>query len=136
MAIARTKPMSTGLIHTVISDYYAATRKMDVDAWLATMSDDIVSYQPVGTPPLKGRQAMRKFFLNLAEVFETLGMTEEFIHIADNQVAVKWIGFGTGKNGREVTFEGIDLLEMDVIGLIQTVRAYWNPAEVIAELQG
>lgn len=135
VANVRAKPMSTGLIQTVIADYYAATREMNVDAWLATMSEDIVSYQPVGTPPLKGREAHRQFFLNFSKPFKVLGLIEEFVHIVDNQVAVKWTGFGTGKNGREIMFEGIDLIEMDVVGLVETVWAYWDPAAIIAEVE-
>lgn len=127
--------MSAALIQMVISDYYAATRKMDVQAWLATMSHDIVAYQPVGTPPLKGYEEMRHFFMSMAAVFETLGLTEEFVHIVDNQVAVKWTGFARGKNGQEVTFEGIDLFEMDAVGVIETISSYWDLAEVMAELQ-
>lgn len=127
--------MSTGLIQQVVLDYYAATRAMDVDAWLATMCVDVVAYQPVGMPPLKGHREMRQFFKSLTGGFATMGLTEEFVHFADNQVAVKWKGRGVGKNGREVTFEGIDLLEINAMELIQTVWAYWNPAAVIVEVQ-
>ena len=37
-------------------------------------------------------------------------------------------------NGKEVNFEGIDVFEVNADGKIQTVRAFWNPAEMIAQL--
>ena len=36
--------------------------------------------------------------------------------------------------GREVRFEGIDLIEVNEAGKIQNLYAYWNPAEMIAQL--
>ena len=53
---------------------------------------------------------------------------------AGNGAAVKWTGHGTSTSGREVNFEGIDIFEVNDDGKIQTVRAYWNPAEMIAQL--
>jgi steroid delta-isomerase len=47
---------------------------------------------------------------------------------------VKWTGRGTGKNGRTVTFEGIDILEVNAAGKIQTIKGYWDPAAMMAEL--
>ncbi len=127
--------MSIELIQKVITDYYAATRAMDVGAWLATMAEDVASYQPVGTPALQGHETLRLFFTNIVSAFETVGLTEDFVHISDNEVAVKWTGRGIGKSGQEVRFEGIDLFEIDARGLIQTVRAYWDPTVLMAELQ-
>jgi steroid delta-isomerase len=40
-----------------------------------------------------------------------------------------------GKNGREVTFAGIDVITVNEAGAIQTVRVYWNPVPVLTELQ-
>ncbi len=68
-------------------------------------------------------------------MFETVGLTEEFVHIVGNEVAVKWMGRGIGKNGHEITFEGIDLFEINAAGKIQTLRAYWNKEVAIAALQ-
>ncbi|HBB35280.1 MAG TPA: ketosteroid isomerase [Cyanobacteria bacterium UBA9273] len=127
--------MSTESIPQAIRDYYAATRSMDGDAWVATFAPDAVNYDPVGGPPQSGREAIRQFFAGITDVFETVGVTEDFAHAVGNEVVVKWTGHGVGKNGREVMFEGIDLFELNAEGLIQTVRSYWDTAALMAQLQ-
>ncbi len=128
--------MSPETIQKVVADYFAALRAMDVDAWVATFAENGMTHDPVGTPPHQGHAAIRQFFLGIAGAFEQVGLTEEQVFIAGNEAAVKWIGRGVGKNGRQVTFEGIDVIEVNEAGKIQTVRAYWNLAAMLAQLQG
>jgi steroid Delta-isomerase len=56
------------------------------------------------------------------------------VQIVGNEVAIKWTADGVGKNGRSVTFEGIDLWTLNDVGEIQSLRAYWNPEPVVAQL--
>lgn len=127
--------MSDDLIAKVIAEYFAAIRAMDTDAWVKTFAEDAVSHDPVGAPPNVGHDGLRRFFDGITGAFEKVGLFENDIFIVGNEAAVKWTGRGTGKNGREVTFEGIDFFEINDAGKIQTVRAYWNPAAMMAELQ-
>lgn len=127
--------MSTELIPKVVADYFAAIRAMDASAWVSTFAEEGVNYDPVGAPPNKGHAALRQFFEGIAGAFEQVGLFEDHVFINGNEAAVKWTGRGTGKNGRAVTFEGIDFFEINDAGKIQTVRAYWNPAAMMAELQ-
>lgn len=127
--------MSTDNIQKVVADYFAATRAMDALAWLATFADDAISYDPVGAPPTAGHAALRQFFDGITGAFEKVGLTEDHVFVNGNEAAVKWTGRGTGKNGRAVTFEGIDVFEINDAGKIQTIHAYWNPAAMMAELQ-
>jgi steroid Delta-isomerase len=119
----------------LIKDYFAATRAMDVEAWLANFAEDAVSEDPVGGNLLVGHHAMRQFFLSITSLFEQVGLTEDFVHIVGKEAAVKFTGKGVGKNGKAVTFEGIDVFEFNDAGLIQSLKAYWNPAAAIADLQ-
>jgi steroid delta-isomerase len=126
--------MSTEMIQQAVVDYFAATRAMNAQAWVATMAEDVESHDPVGSPVKKGHAAMLEFFAGIAGAFETVGLTPDQIFIAGNEAAVKWTGRGTGKNGRTVTFEGIDILEVNAAGKIQTIKGYWDPAAMMAEL--
>lgn len=128
--------MSTNRPQQVVADYFAATRAMDADAWVATFAEDATSDDPVGAPPMKGHAALRQFFDGIVGAFAKVGLVEDHVFACGNEVAVKWTGRGTGRNGREVVFEGIDLFEINDDGKIQTLRAYWNPAAMMAELQG
>lgn len=127
--------MSTNHTQKAVADYFAAIRAMDVDSWLSTFAEDAVSHDPVGAPPLSGHAALRQFFEGIAGAFERVGLFEDQVFVNGNEAAVKWTGRGTGKNGREVTFEGIDVFEVNDEGKIQTIRGYWNPAAMMAELQ-
>ena len=127
--------MSINHTQKAVADYFAAIRAMDINAWLSTFAENAVSHDPVGAPPMSGHAALRQFFEGIAGAFEKVGLFEDQVFINGNEAAVKWIGRGTGKNGREVAFEGIDIFEVNDEGKIQTVRGYWNPAAMMAELQ-
>jgi steroid delta-isomerase len=127
--------MSPEIISRAIKAYFAATRAMDAESWVATFAPDATSYDPVGAPPAVGHDALRQFFGAIVGAFEKVGLMEDHVFIAGNGAAVKWTGRGKGKNGREVRFEGIDIFELNEDGQIQTIRAYWNPAEVMMQLQ-
>ena len=127
--------MSPDTISRAVKAYFAAIRAMDAEAWVATFAPDATNYDPVGAPPTVGHDALRQFFAAIAGAFKTVALTEDHVFIAGDGAAVKWTGTGTGKNGRDVRFEGIDVFEFNPEGLIQTMRAYWNPAEVLMQLQ-
>ena len=118
-----------------IKGYFAAIRAMDVERCVAAFAADGVSYDPVGAPPTVGHDALRQFFSAIIGLFESVGLTEDHVFIAGDGAAVKWTGRGKGKNGRDIRFEGIDVFEFSEAGLIKTVNAYWNPAEVMIQLQ-
>ena len=127
--------MSPETISRGVRAYFAAIRAMDMEAWVATFAPDATSYDPVGAPPTVGHDGLRQFFTAIAGAFKTISFKEDHIFIAGDGAAVKWTGKGTGKNGRNVRFEGIDVFEFNADGLIQTMRGYWNPAEVLMQLQ-
>lgn len=127
--------MSTESIETLIADYFAAIRAMDGKTWVATFAEDAVVHDPVDQAPMKGHEQIGQFFQNIAGLFDKVGLQENFVQITGNEVAVKWTGQGVGKNGTEVTFEGIDIFEVNDTGKIQTLRGYWNPSAMIAKLQ-
>ena len=127
--------MSTEMIRKVVGEYFAALRAMDAEAWAATFAEDAVSHDPVGTPPHHGRAALREFLSGMIRLCQQFGLTEDHVFIAGDGAAVKWTGRVLGKNGRAATFEGIDVIEVNEHGKIQTVHAYWDPVPVLAELQ-
>ncbi len=126
--------MSPEIVSKAIRAYFAALRAMDQQAWVDTFAEDAVSYDPVGAPPINGHQKLGEFFQTITAAFKEVGLTEDEIFIAGDGAAVKWTGRGISKAGRKVHFEGIDVLEVNEAGKIQTLHAYWNPAEMVAQL--
>lgn len=107
---------------------------MDAEAFANTFAEDGTTCDPMGTPPISGRDGIREFLSSICKNFKSVGLTEESIFVAGNGAAVKWTGKGTSAGGKEVRFEGIDVFEINEDGKIQNVWAYWNPAEMIAQL--
>jgi steroid delta-isomerase len=120
---------------SVVGRYFAATRAMDLEAWIACFAENAISHEPAAPVPLQGHTALRQFFQGLAGAFQKVGLTEDHVFVTGNKVAVKFTGRGIGKNGREVVFEGIDVFEINDRGTIQTMWGYWNPAAMMAQLQ-
>lgn len=126
--------VSPDKISRAVRAYFLAIRAMDVDAWVNTWAEDATSYDPVGSPALTGHGALREFFESICKNFKSVGLTEESVFVAGNSAAVKWTGQGTSTTGRDVKFEGIDVFEVNEDGKITKLWAYWNPAEMIAQL--
>jgi steroid Delta-isomerase len=121
-------------ISRAVRAYFLAVRAMDPEAFANTFAEDGTTYDPVGSPPITGRAGLREFFSSICKNFKTVALDEDSVFVAGNGAAVKWTGHGTSTNGGEVKFEGIDVFEVNDDGKIQTIHAYWNPAEMIAQL--
>ena len=130
------KVMSNTEIEAIVAAYFTNMAAMNPEDWLEHFAEDAISYDPVGHPPTKVHEGFREFFGQLQGVFDQLKSTTEHIFIGGNEAAVKWIIQGKSKSGKSVNFEGITVFEINDAGKIQTTRAYWNPAEMIAQLRG
>ena len=126
--------MSPEVISRTVKAYFAALRAMDEQAWVNTFAEDAVSHDPVGALPIHGHQKLGEFFQTITAAFKEVGLTEDDVFIAGNSAAVKWTGRGTSKQGRTVHFAGIDVFTISEGGKIETLHAYWNPAEMVAQL--
>jgi steroid delta-isomerase len=126
--------MSPEVISKAVKAYFAALRALDRQAWVNTFAEDAVTHDPVGAPPTRGHQKLGEFFDTVTAAFKEVGLTEDEVFIAGNSAAVKWTGRGISKGGKKVHFEGIDVFEVNEAGKIQTLHAYWNPAEMVAQL--
>lgn len=126
--------MSPEVISKVVKAYFAATREMNQNAWVNTFAEDAISYDPVGAPLIEGHQKLGEFFQSITAAFKEVGLTEDQVFVAGNSAAVKWTGNGISKQGNKVLFEGIDVFTVNEAGKIQTLHAYWNPAEMVAQL--
>src|SRR5947207_12601132 len=126
--------ISPDRISRAVRGYFLAIRAMDPEAFANAFAEDGTTHDPHGSTAITGRAALRGFFESICKNFKSVGLTEDSIFIAGDGAAVKWTGKGTSNNGREVNFEGIDVIDVNQDGKIQTVHAYWNPAEMIAQL--
>jgi steroid delta-isomerase len=126
--------MSPEVVSKAIKTYFAAIRAMDIPAIVNTFAEDAVSHDPVGAQPIEGHQKLTEFFQSITAAFKEVGLTEDQVFVAGTGAAVKWTGSGISKQGNNVRFEGIDVFEVNEAGKIRRLYAYWNPAEMVAQL--
>ncbi len=119
-----------------VAEYFAAIRALDADRFANAFAPDGVSEDPVGTPPMKGRAALHAFMSHLADSFASVSLVEDGVYLCAKSAAVKWKGHAEARNGKTVDFEGVDVIDCDDEGLINHVRAFWDPGPVMAILQG
>ncbi len=126
--------VSPDKVSRAVRAYFLAIRAMDADAFANCFAEDGTTCDPIGAPPISGRPAIREFLQSICKNFKSVALNEDSVFVAGNGAAVKWTGTGTSASGKEVKFEGIDVFEVNQDGKIQNLRAYWNPAEMIAQL--
>jgi hypothetical protein len=95
-----------------------------------------VAHDPVGAPPHEGHEGLSKFFDGMNKMFASVSLVEDEIFIAGNEAAVSWQGEIIGKNGRTVTFSGINTFVVNEAGKISLLKAYWSPGAMMKELKG
>jgi steroid delta-isomerase len=118
-------------VDSVVARSYAALRANDVDAWVSLFAADATARDPVGTLPHRGLDELRDFLSGVLRRFETFGLTEEEVFCVPGGAAVRWTGSGRGRNGRDVTFRGIDVFGIDGEGRITSLDVYWDAAPVM-----
>ncbi len=128
--------MSKEQIEKTVTDYFAAVRSMDAEAFVAVFAADAVSHDPVGAPPVNGYDGLRKFFHGIESTFSQLIMTETAVYINKNEAAVHWQAEGTSKDSKITHFSGIDIFTFNDEGKISSLRAYWDPRAMMAQLKG
>lgn len=127
--------MSTETIKRSIDSYCAGINAMNVDTILTAFAPDAIETDPVGSPPLTGQAQIRPLFEGIFNQMASMRFTAENTFGMGNDQALKWTMSGRGKNGRDFTCEGVDVMKFDDAGHIQTLTAYWDAPAVLAVLQ-
>ena len=128
-------PLSTEMMHDVVDRYFAAWRRLDPAAYTSCFTQEAELHEPYGSTPHRGTQGVRAFFSGVSEALSEVRLEPKAIYPAGNRAAVVFHGKGTGKNGKVVDVEGVDVFEFDQSGRITTLWAYWDSAAVLAKLR-
>lgn len=118
-----------------VAAYFAAISAMDEAGWLAAFAPSGALHDPADAPPYIGEEALGGFFRAACGAFASLTIKPENVFVCGSQAAVKFYGEGVGNNGRALSFDGIDLFDMNSEGRILRVRGYWDAAAVFSQLQ-
>jgi len=108
---------------------------MDIDRLLELFDEDAISWDPVGSPPMRVRDKSSNYFRALSTIFAKMALSEEEIFVAGSEAAVRWTGVAMLRSKtEEVGFEGVSVFEINDSGRIQSVRSYWDKAGLMARL--
>ena len=123
-------------VETAIESYFDAISRRDRRAWEALFAADASVHDPVGTVPAEGREGLAEIWTVLSGPFEGLAMHADEIFYAGSGAAVRWKGTATGNKDATFEFGGITVFEVGADGRIQTLMAYWDPADLLIRLSG
>ena len=125
--------MSATTEHAV-AEYFAAIRAMDVDRLMTSFTSNAELSDPVGTPAKIGTELIRAFFAQTFSSFSLISLAENNVYTMGKIAAIKWTGRAIAPSGKACDFDGIDVLHCTEEGKIELVRAFWDPAPVMALL--
>ena len=74
--------ISPDRISRVVRGYFLAIRAMDADAFANSFAEDGTTYDPVGSPGITGRAAIRDFLISIAQNFKSVSLTEDSVFVA------------------------------------------------------
>ncbi len=128
--------MADERVRQSVERYFSAISALDCTAWVTNFAPDGEMRDPAHAPPVRGHDQLRAYFDGVTGLFRTIDITPDEIYICGDTAAVRWSLGGVGANGQSVCCAGIDLFEVDGEGKIRSEQGYWDPAAMLAQLQG
>ena len=128
-----TKTIDPNLVHQFVAQYFEATRSNDARLWASCFADGATVEDPVGTTPISDSNQILELGNAFMSGFETVGLHEEFVHVVGDEAAARWTGRGTTKEGKQVSFEGINVFKFNHEGQIVNLKGYWSPNNMVEQ---
>ncbi len=120
------------VVRATVDAYLEAARALDVDRYASLFAPDAVHETPRGR--LQGREAIRASAQQRWSRVASGELHVERLIVAGASAALSYSIRATMQDGRTGTVGGIDILEVNAAGQIQTARYYYDPAEFRALL--
>lgn len=115
-------------LEDVVHAYVRALNAQDLDGILALYADDATVEDPVGTEPLRGREAIRSFYARTVALPLEVRLEGE-VRVAGRECAFPF-SVSLVYEGRRSTFRPIDTFRFDDAGRIVQMRAFFGPGNV------
>ena len=116
-------------LRSLITTYVSTLNGRDPDAIAALFAEDAVQADPASNPPNVGRDAIRAFFAGSVEASDGWTFSAPTVHTCGDHVAINFrIGVEVG--AATMVMSGIEIFAVDDDGLISSVYAYWDDADV------
>lgn len=116
-------------LRAVIATYVSTLNTRDPDAIAALFAEDAVQADPASNPPNVGRDAIRAFFTGSIGASEGWTFSATSVHTCGHQVAFNF-QIAVESSGTTMTIGGIEVFTVNDDGLIASVNAYWDEADL------
>ena len=117
-------------VRSAVETYVASFNRNDREGWLAAFAEDAEHFDPVGTPPNVGREAIGAFWDRVRQLSGEIEFTARDVVVCGAEAAVPFTVSARGADGGGMEFDGVDLFAVDDEGLIASLRAYWDPVGI------
>jgi steroid delta-isomerase len=116
-------------LRALIATYVSTLNRRDPQAIAALFTEDAVQADPVSSPPNVGRDAIRTFFTGSIEASDRWTFSAPTVHTCGDQVAINF-QIVVESSGTTMTIGGIEVFTVNDDGLIASVNAYWDEADL------
>lgn len=115
-------------IRDAVEGYAESFSKKDRERFIALLAEDVVQYEPVGSPANRGRAAVTGFFDGAFEVLDRVEFRVTDLVITGDEAAMAFHITAHKKDGGVIQDRGIDTFKVDDAGLITEIKGYHDEA--------
>jgi steroid delta-isomerase len=116
-------------IRNVFRHYVELVTRGDFEAVALLYAEDATVEDPIGSPPHRGRDAIREFYRTSAGMVHL--DLEGRVRVAGREAAAAMIARPTGADG--MVIEIVDVMTFNDQGLVTSMRAFWSPDTIYRE---
>jgi steroid delta-isomerase len=132
---ATTQDLTPEQIEAAIEDAFAGLVTFDVQRVIKHYADDAVLEDPVGTPPMVGKQAIADYLAAFPTLFSQMKLYSLDIKVGGQEAGVTWRIRFTTKTGKTFFLEGIGHLSFNQEGKVKTEKQFFDLAYFLEQLQ-
>ena len=114
-----------------VNEYFKATQSGDPEAWAHSFAENVYLNDPYGSNIPKSKEEIIAIGEGFMSSFESVGLYPDFVYVNGLIATVKWTGRGVTKDGKEATFEGINVTTYNSQGKIISHIGYWDPNDIV-----
>lgn len=116
-------------VRAVVDAYVRAFATRDHALYVSLFADDGTVEDPVGSPPVRGHEALGAFFDGATAGGPlTLELAPDGVRVAGNHVAFAFT-LHLDAGAQVLLLPVIDTFDLDPDGRIRAMRAYWSPTD-------
>lgn len=122
--------ITTERVKKWVNEYFKATQSGNAQVWADSFADHVYLNDPYGSDIPGSREEIVAVGERFMSSFESAGLYPDFVYVNGLTATVKWTGRGITKEGKEATFEGMNITTYNRQGKITSHIGYWDPQEM------